>query len=93
MKPVAGDRFLASLTRTVAAVSRRKSIYELLHPETRHGAVGRGGKKSRQIDDSSARFTTATAKATGKSERKTRLVAEAAALAALAVLFAIVIAA
>jgi ParB-like chromosome segregation protein Spo0J len=50
--------------------ARRKDLYEKLHPETKHGAVGRGGKKSRQNGDTSAeRFTKDAAKKTGKSER------------------------
>jgi hypothetical protein len=49
-------------------VGRRKELYEKLHPETKHGATGRGGKKSRQLGDSNDRFTKDTAK-TGPSER------------------------
>jgi hypothetical protein len=30
-----------------AHIGRRKQIYEAAHPETRHGAVGRGGKSSK----------------------------------------------
>ena len=42
--------------------ARRKEIYEELHPETVHGAVGNGREKSRQIGDSTStdRFTKAT---------------------------------
>ena len=49
---------------------RRKAIYEELHPETRHGAIG-GGTQSRQLGDSGMvdRFTANTAAATRKSER------------------------
>lgn len=51
-------------------IARRKEIYEQLHPETRHGAVGRGGKKSRHLVDSlPERFTKDTSKKTGKTER------------------------
>jgi ParB-like chromosome segregation protein Spo0J len=49
-------------------VGRRKELYEKLHPETKHGATGRGRKKSRQVGDSNDRFTKDTAK-TGQSER------------------------
>lgn len=55
------------------AVSRRKSIYEALHPET---AAGGDRKSSRQVGDlidakpeRAERFTKATANATGQSER------------------------
>lgn len=49
-------------------MARRKAAYEALHPETRHGAVGRGRGKSRQVGDSE-RFTAETAARTGASER------------------------
>jgi N6-adenosine-specific RNA methylase IME4 len=49
-------------------VRRRKELYEKLHPETKHGATGRGRKKSRQLGDSNDRFTKDTTK-TGQSER------------------------
>ena len=49
-------------------VARRKELYEKLHPETRHGATGRGRAKSRQNDDS-IRFTKDAANKTGRSER------------------------
>jgi ParB-like chromosome segregation protein Spo0J len=49
-------------------VGRRKELYEKLHPETKHGATGRGREKSRQVGDSNDRFTKDTAKA-GQSER------------------------
>lgn len=52
-----------------ACTARRKAIYEELHPETAHGAIGNGREKSRQLGDSTDRFTADTAKATGKSER------------------------
>jgi N6-adenosine-specific RNA methylase IME4 len=56
------------------AVKRRKAIYQQLHPETAHGAIGNGREKSRQVGDSSSdkkinRFTQATAAATGTGER------------------------
>ncbi len=50
-------------------VSRRKEIYLMRHPETAHG----GERASRQVGDLKAdepkRFTSATAEATGQSER------------------------
>jgi ParB-like chromosome segregation protein Spo0J len=59
------------------ATARRKVIYETLHPEKSHGAVGRHHLQSRQVGDSENtsenkpvdRFTAETAKTTGKSER------------------------
>jgi len=54
------------------AISRRKAIYEALHPETKLGASGKGRPKVRQIGEAKApaeRFTKATAEATGQSER------------------------
>ena len=47
-------------------VGRRKELYEKLHPETKHGAAGRG----RNRDANLASFTETTAKATGESKRK-----------------------
>lgn len=52
------------------AIARRKSIYEALHPETKHGTPG----VSRQVGDTrerveAERFTKSTSEATGKSER------------------------
>jgi ParB-like chromosome segregation protein Spo0J len=49
--------------------AERKKWYEIKHPETRHGATGRGREKSCQFGDSNERFTAETAKATGRSER------------------------
>jgi ParB-like chromosome segregation protein Spo0J len=46
-------------------VDRRKQLYEKLHPETRHGAIGRGREKSSQVENS---FVEETAKKTGKGE-------------------------
>lgn len=61
-------------------VFRRKEIYLMKHPETAHGAVGNGREKSRQLGDSTGeetkRFTTATAEATGQSERAVQRDAE-----------------
>jgi ParB/RepB/Spo0J family partition protein len=52
-------------------IGRRKELYEKLHPETKHGARGRGrSKKSRQVGNSNNRFTKETAKLAGQSERK-----------------------
>jgi ParB family transcriptional regulator, chromosome partitioning protein len=53
------------------AIARRKEIYEALHPETKHGAIGGGRDQSRQFGDSgkAMRFTKATANLTGKPER------------------------
>jgi hypothetical protein len=50
-------------------VGRRKELYEKLHPETRHGTIGKGRAKSRQVGDSKVRFTKDAANKTGKSER------------------------
>ena len=52
-----------------AHFAARKEVYEKLHPETKHGAVGRGRKKSRQNGDSNDRFTKDTATKAGRSER------------------------
>lgn len=51
--------------------ARRKVIYEELHPDTRHGAIGNGREKSRQFGDSTSadRFTAETANTLGRSER------------------------
>jgi hypothetical protein len=59
------------------AISRRKAIYEALHPETQHGTPG----VSRQVGDTrersdAERFTKATSDATGKSERTIQREAE-----------------
>ena len=50
-------------------ISKRKELYERAHPETRHGAAGRGREKSCQVGDSNDRFTKDTAAKTGQSER------------------------
>lgn len=53
------------------AIFRRKAIYEELHPETKHGAIGNG-----RVDNlatlKAERFTAATSQATGKDERTIR---------------------
>lgn len=46
-------------------LARRKELYEGLHPETKQGATGRGGKK----DADSASFVSDTAKRTGIAAR------------------------
>lgn len=52
---------------------RRKEIYEILHPETKHG----GDRVSEQVDNlSTCSFADATAKATGKDPRTVRRDAE-----------------
>ena len=58
-----------------AAVARRKAIYETLHPETKHGAIGKG----RELPKGAAkaeRFSAVTAAATGRSERAVQLDAQ-----------------
>lgn len=60
-------------------IYRRKEIYEVLHPETRHGAVGGGHDQSRKLCDSGdhvKRFSEETARITGQSERVVQLHAE-----------------
>ena len=59
-------------------VARRKAIYEELHPETKHGAIGGGRMLSRQVGDpeKADRFSADTATATGKSERSIQRAAE-----------------
>lgn len=57
--------------------ARRKEAYEALHPETKHGAVGNGREKGRQLGDSTSdRFTADTAAKTGESERTVQRNAE-----------------
>jgi ParB-like chromosome segregation protein Spo0J len=55
-----------------AAMARRKAIYEQLHPETKHGAIG-GGHSKAGTGEKAQRFTKATADATGRSERAVQL--------------------
>jgi hypothetical protein len=83
-------------TRFTAAVFRRKAIYELLHPETRHDAFkGNQHTGSRQNGDKQVdRFTSATARATGKSTGpkgpvEKRVGKDAMTAAAIAELFAL----
>jgi hypothetical protein len=67
-------------SETAAAVSRRKEVYEKLHPETKQGATGgtnKGKAKSEVVKIASSvdRFTKDTAKKSGKSERAIQLAA------------------
>jgi hypothetical protein len=54
-------------------IGLRKEIYERKHSETKHGVVGNGRKKSRQVGDSTEavpdRFTKDTYKKTGTPDR------------------------
>lgn len=56
---------------------RRKEIYEVLHPETKHGAIRAAGMNmalgNNVAAPDAATFTSETAKATGKAERTVRL--------------------
>jgi uncharacterized ParB-like nuclease family protein len=73
------DENLAGPTLTKAEralfTKRRKDIYEALHPETRHGAIGGGHDQSRKVCDSAKadRFTVDTAAHTSRSERAVQL--------------------
>jgi ParB family transcriptional regulator, chromosome partitioning protein len=62
----------ANLTRAqeASALIRRKVIYEELHPQTKHGA--NAGPSGQFVHTGNASFVTATAAATGKSERSIR---------------------
>jgi hypothetical protein len=51
------------LPKRAGAVAKRKKVYERLHPGTKHGAVGRGRKKSQNENS----FVDDTAKKSGKS--------------------------
>jgi ParB-like chromosome segregation protein Spo0J len=59
-------------------VALRKEIYERLHPETVHGAIGGGHDQSCHVGDSDKadRFTADTAAKTGKSERSVQRAAQ-----------------
>ena len=73
------DENLAGSTLTKAEralfTKHRKDIYEALHPETRHGAIGGGHDQSRKLCDSAKaeRFTGDTAARTSRSERAVQL--------------------
>ncbi len=57
---------------SVAAIARRKAIYEQLHPETKHGGNA-GGPSGKFCHTDNASFVGATSDATGKAERTVRL--------------------
>lgn len=60
-----------------AAVARRKTIYEALHPETAHGGDRRSSRQLGDLKtDEPERFTKSTADATGASERTVQREAE-----------------
>lgn len=61
-----------SPAETAMHIGKRKEIYERQHPETKHGAAGRGREKSAQVEHSKNRFTKDTAAKTGKSEQTIR---------------------
>jgi ParB-like chromosome segregation protein Spo0J len=66
-----------SPAETAMAIARRKEIYETIHPETKHGAIG--GGHTRVAENATLhveRFTKATAEAIGKAERTVQLMAE-----------------
>ena len=56
----------ALTAETATNTTRRKELYEILHPGTVHGG---DRKSSRQIGDLNDRFTADTAERTGRSER------------------------
>lgn len=62
---------LTAIERDIA-IARRKAIYEVLHPETKVGATGKGRPKVRQNGEAkppAERFTKATSGVTGQGER------------------------
>ncbi len=63
-------------------IARRKVIYETLHPETKHGAVGRGGKSRHNGDYSAPRFSEDTATQSGLAERTVQRAAQIGAMPA-----------
>ena len=70
-------RLNLSPAQEAAAMTRRKELYEMLHPETKHG----GDRKTNQVAESATRFTQATAEKIGRSERTVRqIVAQGRAL-------------
>lgn len=64
----------AELSPTEAAyqTSRRKEIYEALHPETKHGAAGAAGRWDAVANYATASFTADAAAKTGRAERTIR---------------------
>lgn len=58
------------------AVSRRKEIYEAIHPETKHGVNQHTERGVAENATPPERFTKATADAIGKGERTVQLIAE-----------------
>ena len=64
----------AGLTRAqeAAAISRRKAIYEHLHPETKAEAF-KGNRHTRSLASENPAFTSATAATTGKSRRSVEI--------------------
>jgi ParB-like chromosome segregation protein Spo0J len=65
-----------SASDRASSTARRKAIYLELHPETGHGANLKGDGVAKIATPESERFTAATAKATGQSERAVQLHAE-----------------
>jgi N6-adenosine-specific RNA methylase IME4 len=53
-------------------LAQRKSIYEAMHPEAKHGATGKGRPKSGQVGHSIASFADATAEQLNESARNIR---------------------
>ena len=51
---------------------RRKELYEIVHPATKHGGDRKSKESSGQVGHLNERFTKETAKKTGQSERKVR---------------------
>jgi hypothetical protein len=71
-------RATLTLAEEAAAMARRKEIYLKTHPETAHGATGKGRSKAQSRKDCDSkevadRFTADTAKKTGKAERSVQL--------------------
>ena len=63
-------RQVLSPAATADLIGRRKALYVAVHPEAAYEArPGRAGKSRQAGDNSADRFTSATSKATGKSER------------------------
>lgn len=65
-----------SATDRAIATARRKEIYEALHPETKHGGNLQGAGVANFATPDGPRFTKATAKVVGLSERAVQLAAE-----------------